>query len=447
MTAALRADPICERIVADIDQLDDHALATDTLHLLHRLHAAESAGQGWLMQIRSIHLTNWRGHSEWSVDDLPAGITLISGPNEAGKSSIVEALHYGLFEQADGGGRVRQALVPVPDGGNPEVTLGLDVDGQQFEITKRFVRKTACHFRGPNERVTDTAEAEARLQALLGISVDKRNRITGEVDADLLRFWPALWLRQDRHGDIGSLLTDGVRESLSDVIGETVGNLTTGPMVQKLRERISDERSRYWTAGGRPTAELRQAEQTLQAAQEAQANARAAHAEVAQQIARLRELSKRREQREEHIESARQRLTSAQLAAVALGDLRSAQTDAEREHAAALATCAAAEKTAAQRQQVVDELAEQAPLRAAANRRSVRPKRVKRPLLKNWLGCGLNATKPKTRLPLLIARCSVRARHASGSAQRTSYGALIKSWRSLIAWRRSAPPTNANALR
>ncbi len=89
------------------------------------------------MRITRLRLSDFKTHA--SLDIKPAaGLTVIRGPNEAGKSSIAQAIELALFRKADTGREdVRQAWAW---GGSepPQVRIDFDFEGQPGTLVKRF---------------------------------------------------------------------------------------------------------------------------------------------------------------------------------------------------------------------------------------------------------------------------------------------------------------------
>ncbi|WQD12487.1 MAG: AAA family ATPase [Lawsonella clevelandensis] len=52
------------------------------------------------MRLHSITLKDYRGITERHVDFDDHGITVIAGPNQSGKSSVIEAINLVLTEKA-----------------------------------------------------------------------------------------------------------------------------------------------------------------------------------------------------------------------------------------------------------------------------------------------------------------------------------------------------------
>ena len=89
------------------------------------------------MKFLSLTVRNYRLHRDTTVA-FAHDFTLIGGPNETGKSTLVEALHRVLFLKAAGGSQLRQAMQSTLHGGHPEVILHFEVGGVRHELHKKF---------------------------------------------------------------------------------------------------------------------------------------------------------------------------------------------------------------------------------------------------------------------------------------------------------------------
>lgn len=145
------------------------------------------------MRLVSVTVRNYRVHRELQVDFDPQR-TVVGGPNEAGKSTLVEAIHRALFHRHKstvGLERIR----PRHHSGTPEVILAFEVAGAAWTLRKVFkgpqgsvatLVGTACGTRH------DGDAAEEYLRRLLGIDEAAASR-----PAEL---WSHLWVWQGKAG-------------------------------------------------------------------------------------------------------------------------------------------------------------------------------------------------------------------------------------------------------
>jgi DNA repair exonuclease SbcCD ATPase subunit len=123
------------------------------------------------MRLLHCQLQNVRVHGNLALSFAP-GVTLIAGPNEAGKSTLVEALHRALFLKAVATGAAVEALRSSRHLGVPLVQLGFEARGERWLLRKRFGGASgqvslAAETAG---RTVQGPQAEEELARLLGVS-------------------------------------------------------------------------------------------------------------------------------------------------------------------------------------------------------------------------------------------------------------------------------------
>ncbi|MCX5968095.1 MAG: AAA family ATPase [Cyanobacteria bacterium] len=150
------------------------------------------------MRLLDCRLQNLRLHGDLPLQFAP-GLTLIGGPNETGKSTLVEALHRGLFLKAAASGTPVENLRSRCHSGHPIVELGFEARGERWRLIKRFT--------GTNGTVSLTSEhgnqlcgaaAEETLATLLGVGEIVGSKQAGSV---LPSRWAHLWVMQGSGGD------------------------------------------------------------------------------------------------------------------------------------------------------------------------------------------------------------------------------------------------------
>ncbi|OZI66508.1 AAA family ATPase [Bordetella genomosp. 11] len=151
------------------------------------------------------------------IGDLQEGINLFSGPNEAGKSTIVAAIRAAFFERFRSS--AAEEFRPWDDpSASPAVTIAFEHDGQQYQLMKRFLARKRCELR-MGSRVLDGAEAEEALAALLGF----QHAGKGASKAEHWGIPGLLWIQQGSGQDIRESVahaTGHLRTALDASIGE-----------------------------------------------------------------------------------------------------------------------------------------------------------------------------------------------------------------------------------
>jgi hypothetical protein len=224
------------------------------------------------VRIHRITLQDYRGVAERTVRFAPSGLTLVVGPNEVGKTSMIEALDLLVDEKATARKQAVRDAQPVHRDAGPCVEAELSVGGYRVVYRKRWLKAPECEL-----LVLDPVPAQ-----FTGDRAHERFlEILSECGVD--RF---LW-RQLRVDQAGLVVQADVRSStvLAGVLGsaDTTG---TGPEA-RVHESAYREFRRYYTEKQHiATGELRAAIDELEwaraaheAAQRTLADAEAAIAE------------------------------------------------------------------------------------------------------------------------------------------------------------------------
>ena len=148
------------------------------------------------MRLIACKLQNVRRHRELTLR-FGRQLTLIAGANESGKSTLVEALHKGLFLRATATGRGVEELRSRLHAGLPEVEISFEAAAETWRLRKRFAGASGtCQLSNSSGLALSGPEAEEQLAALLGYT----GPVEGRRIAQLPERWAHLWVRQ---GDAG----------------------------------------------------------------------------------------------------------------------------------------------------------------------------------------------------------------------------------------------------
>ena len=91
------------------------------------------------MIVESLALRNWRGYRELHRFELDPGLNLVVGGNEAGKSTLFEALARALFDRHTSKARELRAVQPLGSSLGPEVELVFANGDERYRVRKRFL--------------------------------------------------------------------------------------------------------------------------------------------------------------------------------------------------------------------------------------------------------------------------------------------------------------------
>jgi len=194
------------------------------------------------MKFLRLRIANYRGITASDVKFSAAGITLVQGPNEVGKTSLGEAIGL-LFEYLDSSKhRDIEAIRPVHRDEGPEIELQAESGPYAFTYFKRFHKKpeTKLTVTQPKPENHTGREAHERAEAIL--------RETLDID-----LWKALTIQQ---GDAihQPILTK--QTSLSAALDKAAGGRPADPREEGLFDKVCEEYLRYYTERGAERKEL-----------------------------------------------------------------------------------------------------------------------------------------------------------------------------------------------
>lgn len=218
--------------------------------------------------LRRIVIKNFRKFRERTViEGLEDGLNIVIEPNEAGKSTLLEALRAAFFVRHSTRNRLASSFAPYREAVGPEVELAFELSGEPWSVTKRFLRSALVELRGPGFRAQGD-KAEAKLHELLGSQRDTSQQGDPAAQGAL----GLLWVAQAAALEVaepGPIVRDTVRSTLEAEVGTILGGLA----FDRVRERIDAQFLAYWTPTGRPGAKLVAAQEKDEAAREAAAAA------------------------------------------------------------------------------------------------------------------------------------------------------------------------------
>ena len=247
------------------------------------------------MRLLHLRLRQLRLHRQLELQFHPR-FTLVGGANEAGKSTLVEALHKGLFLKATATGKGVEELRSRQHSGLPEVEIGFEAQGRSWLLRKRFAGSsgTVQLADGVSTSLSGAA-AEERLAELLGVEAP----VEGRRISQLPQRWAHLWVRQGEAG-ANPLAGGGNSYDLDRLLNQLQQRGSSAalesPLDRQVEANLQLELSQLFTATGKVKAgsvlaqaqgQQQQAAERLQLAQERLAQLETAMEELAQIEQRL----------------------------------------------------------------------------------------------------------------------------------------------------------------
>ena len=195
------------------------------------------------MKIRSLAVNQFRKFtSPTRLDGVEDGLNVVVGPNEMGKSTLLDALRAVLFEKHSSRAQPIMALRNDRNLAAPVVELAIELDDGHYLVTKRFVKKPYARLSCPDGRTLEGDAAEDTLRALLDFHEPGKTGAKPET----LGMWNVLWVQQGQ--SFGALdLPDSARSSLHSALESEVGTVLGGRRGRALPKVIENQLGEFVT--------------------------------------------------------------------------------------------------------------------------------------------------------------------------------------------------------
>lgn len=204
---------------------------------------------------RTVRFLRWRvtnagvfGERSVEIGPLGAGVNVISGPNECGKSTMVRALRAALFERFSlDGKKTTRPLQPHGTKLAPLVEVDFLVNDVEHRLTKQLlVRPFARLSIGGSARQLEDDAVDERLRELF--YTHKGGKQGTSIDD--MGLWGLLWVEQDdlARKEPADSIGSHVRSDLATAIERQVGQVIGGRVGVDLREAIERAYEEHFTA-------------------------------------------------------------------------------------------------------------------------------------------------------------------------------------------------------
>lgn len=185
------------------------------------------------MRLIKLKLNNYRGVGTVDIHFKTIGITVVEGPNEAGKTSLSESIQILFKYRDDSHSSQVQNLKPVNRDVGAEIELEAESGPYKFTYYKRFHKKpqtTLTIYKPKPENLTGR-EAHERAESILEETIDTN-------------LWRALSINQGEELKQAEL---GNQYSLSEALDKAAGGGTINPKEESLFVLIKNEFNVYFT--------------------------------------------------------------------------------------------------------------------------------------------------------------------------------------------------------
>ena len=200
------------------------------------------------MKLRSLAVNQFKKFTvPMRLDGIENGLNVVVGPNEMGKSTLLDALRAALFEKYSSKAQPIVALQNDRNQAGPVVELTFELDDGVYRVTKRFVKKPYARVSCPDGRTLEGDAAEDTLRSLLGFDEPGK---TG-AKAETLGMWNVLWVQQGQ--SFGALdLPESARSNLHSALESEVGTVLGGRRGRALPQAIEMQLGELVTSNSKP---------------------------------------------------------------------------------------------------------------------------------------------------------------------------------------------------
>ncbi|MBN8726217.1 MAG: AAA family ATPase [Xanthomonadales bacterium] len=215
---------------------------------------------------------------------LGSGLNLIHGPNEAGKSTLAQALRTLFFERHSSKGAAFVAAIAPQGvhGAAPRIDAEFELGGQDGAAAKVFFHKPRAELRIGSER-WDADGADEELARRFGFALALR----GQSRAETQGIPGLLWIEQGTGAELASAVehaTAPLEERLRSILGDLSGSAGGG-----VAAFLQAELGRLRTGTGKSTGVLAAAERAFAEAEAERSRCAAAadeHRELSDRLVR-----------------------------------------------------------------------------------------------------------------------------------------------------------------
>lgn len=191
------------------------------------------------MRLIAMRVQNFKGIRDRSIEFRPQGLTLIQGPNEVGKTSLMSA--FAILIEFQDSSRHREVEAIKPQGQD----LATEIEAH-FSLGKHILHYAKRYHR--DRQTTLTMESDSGSQKLSGRQAHDyvKNLIETHTDWDL---WKAIQIVQGVGVDEAATVALGQFVSLKEALDRVAGGNQRGSD-DSLLQRVAREFEQYYTPTG-----------------------------------------------------------------------------------------------------------------------------------------------------------------------------------------------------
>ena len=192
------------------------------------------------MKLRSLAVNQFKKFTTPTrLEGIEDGLNVVVGPNEMGKSTLLDALRAALFEKYSSRAQPIVALQNDRNQAAPVVELAFELDDGLYRITKRFIKKPYARLSCPDGRSLEGDAAEDALRDLLDFDEPGKTGAKPET----LGMWNVLWVQQGqsfRALDLPESARSSLHSALESEVGAVLGGRRGRALPQAIEKQLSE---------------------------------------------------------------------------------------------------------------------------------------------------------------------------------------------------------------
>ena len=194
------------------------------------------------MIVESIILENWKKFRDPVEIQFQDGLNIIHGPNESGKTTLMESLRTILFSKHSSRSKNIKAIIPFDSQLAPQAMITFRNNGDRYKVTKRFIQPMSALEKWNSNGWERLSEGDAADRAVASITGGELPR-TGDTKPQFWGVSQCLWMVQGEP-IISDELNSETFSSLQRMIGASIESGEEKRILEVLNERFSE----YYTA-------------------------------------------------------------------------------------------------------------------------------------------------------------------------------------------------------
>ena len=244
------------------------------------------------MRIRDIDIRDFRKLRHVMVSGLKDGVNVITGENEAGKSTLLAAVQAALFQRHNVTGKVLDGMQPFGCAVRPEVKLAFELNEGVYQLRKTFGGSSgSSEVVDPSGLRFSNQDADHKLEELLNFQAASK----GGTKFRELGIWPLFWVEQGTTFQALNI-NPGVRATVQSSLRKEVGDILVGESGSRLKNRFAELCGRFFTAKtSLATGELSAARKELSRLETLLSDKRSELAQLGHEVAALETALARRD--------------------------------------------------------------------------------------------------------------------------------------------------------